>query len=275
MLAGGLIELYRVSVRRACGVVGQARRGWYYRPREKADAPLLKRIEEIAAARVRYGFWRIYVLLRREGWAVNHKRVYRLYKQAGLNLRSKRPRRRKAAAHRMERPQLSAPNQSWSMDFVSDALFDGRKLRALTVVDNFTRESLAIHVGQSLRSVDVVEIVERLRRERGAPARIQTDNGSEFASIPMDRWAYEHGVVMDFSRPGKPTDNPFVESFNGSFRDECLNAHWFLSLEDAREKIESWRHDYNHFRPHSALGDLTPAQFVEQHLNPTTPNSPL
>jgi len=229
----------------------------------------------IAAARVRYGFWRIFVLLRREGWQVNHKRVYRLYKQAGLNLRSKRPRRRKAAAHRLERPVLSGPNQSWSMDFVADALFDGRKLRALTVVDNFTRESLAIRVGPQLRSDDVLEVVEHLRRVRGTPARIQTDNGSEFASIPMDRWAYEHGVVMDFSRPGKPTDNPFIESFNGSLRDECLNAHWFLSLEDARQKIESWRQDYNQFRPHSSLGDIPPAQFAAKYRIPLPPNFPL
>lgn len=215
------------------------------------------------------------MLIRREGWKVNHKRVYRLYRQAGLNLRSKRPRRRKAAANRLERPTLTAPNQSWSMDFVSDQLFDGRKLRALTVVDNFTRESLTIRVDQQLRSDDVVAVVEQLRRQRGAPARLQTDNGSEFASILLDRWAYEHGVVMDFSRPGKPTDNAFIESFNGSFRDECLNAHGFLSLEDACSKIESWRHDYNHFRPHSSLGDIPPAQFEAQYQTTLPPKSPL
>lgn len=270
------MERYRVSVRRACQVVRQSTRGWYYKPKEKHDAPLLRRIQEIAATRVRYGFWRIYVLLRRDGWQVNHKRVYRLYKQAGLNLRSKRPRRRKAAAHRLERPLLTGPNPSWSMDFVADALFDGRKLRALTVVDNFTRESLAIRVDGRLNGEDVVDVVEQLRQERGVPGRIQTDNGSEFACLPMDRWAYEHGVIMDFSRPGKPTDNPFIESFNGSFRDECLNTHWFLSLEDAREKIENWRRDYNHFRTHSALGDMPPAEFAAQfNPNPTKPDFPL
>lgn len=175
-LVGHVMAAYRVSVRRACAVVKQWRPGWYYQPKEKGDGPLLKRIEEIASVRVRYGFWRIFVLLRREGWQVNHKRVYRLYRQAGLNLRSKRPRRRKAAAHRLERSLLTAPNQSWSMDFVADALFDGRKLRALTVVDNFTRESLAIRVDQSLKSEDVVAVVDQLRRERGTPQRIQTDN---------------------------------------------------------------------------------------------------
>lgn len=184
--------------------------------------------------RIRYGMWRIYVLLRREGWRVNHKRVHRLYKALGLNLRRKRPRRRKAAAHRLERLVAQRPNACWSMDFVADALFDGRRFRALTVVDNFTKECLAIEVAAQLRSEDVVRVMERLRLQRGLPTRIQTDNGSEFASLAMDRWAYEQQVTLDFSRPGKPTDNPFVESFNGSFRDECLNTHWFLSLEGKR-----------------------------------------
>lgn len=262
MLAGHLLDRYRVGVRRACALVKQSRSVWYYQPRENDDAPLLRRIEEIAAARVRYGFRRIYLLLRREGWRANHKRVYRLYCQAGLNLRRKRPRRRKAAAHRLERTVLTAPNQVWSMDFVADALFDGRRFRALTVVDNFTKESLAIEVDQQLKGEDVVAVMGRLRHRRDLPQRIQTDNGSEFISMVMDRWAYDHGVVMDYSRPGKPTDNPFIESFNGSFRDECLNTHWFLSLDDARRKIENWRVDYNHFRTHSSIGDVPPAEFA-------------
>ena len=265
---GHLIDRYRMGVRRACQVVKQSRAAWYYKPREKDDGPLLRRIEEIAATRVRYGFWRIFVLLRREGWTDNHKRVYRLYCQAGLNLRRKRPRRRKAAAHRMERPVVTAPNQCWSMDFVADALFDGRRFRSLTIVDNFTKMSLAIEVDQQLKGEDVVATLERLRQEIGVPERIQADNGSEFISIAMDRWAYDHGVTMDFSRPGKPTDNPFIESFNGSFRDECLNIHWFLSLEDARRKIESWRVDYNQFRTHSSLGDIPPAEFAARFTSP-------
>lgn len=218
---GHLIDRYRVGVRRACALLGQNRMSWYYRPKAKDDAPLLRRIEEIAATCVQYGFWRIYILLRREGWQVNHKRVYRLNCQAGLNLRRKRPRRRKAAAHRLDRVVPTGPNQCWSMDFVADALFDGRRFRALTVVDNFTKESLAIEVDQQLKGEDVVAVVERLKHQRGVPQRLQTDNGSEFISMAMDRWAYDEGVTMDFSRPGKPTDNPFVESFNGSFRDEC------------------------------------------------------
>lgn len=205
--------------------------------------------------------------LRQEGWKANHKRVYRLYCQAGLNLRRKRPRRRKAAAHRLERTMLTAPNQVWSMDFVADALFDGRRFRALTVVDNFTKESLAIEVNQRLKGEDVVAVMERLRHQRELPQRIQTDNGSEFVSLVMDRWAYDNGVTMDYSRPGTTTDNPFIESFNGSFRDECLNTHWFLSLDDAREdrKLEV---DYNHFRTHSSIGDVPPAEFAAQFTSP-------
>lgn len=197
----------------------------------------------------------------------NHKRVYRIYKEEGLNLRSKRPRRSKSAAHRLERPQLSSLYQCCSMDFVADQLFDGRKIRALTLVDNYSRRCLAIHVGKSLKGTDVVAVLERLRLEEGiVPQRIQTDNGSEFISKDLDKWAYENGVTMDYSRPGRPTDNPFIESFNGSFRDECLNAHWFLSLEDATEKTEAWRTEYNSYRPHSSLDGLTPEEFIEIHL---------
>jgi putative transposase len=171
----------------------------------------------------------------------------------------------------MERLQLNAPNQVWSMDFVSDALFNGKKFRALTVADNHTRECLAIEVGQSLTGDDVAMVLTEIAQGRELPSRIQADNGPEFISISLDKWAYDHGVTMDFSRPGKPTDNPFIESFNGSLRDECLNVHWFMSLEDARQKIETWRQDYNNFRPHSALSDTAPALFARQFT--ASPNS--
>ena len=240
---------------------------FYYKQHRREDIALRSRIREIAKTRVRYGHHRICILLRREGWKDNHKRIYRVYKEEGLNLRSKRPRRNKASAHRLERPENNSLHHCWSMDFVSDALFDGRKFRALTIVDNFSRECLAIMPGQSLKGTNVVTALEKIRIERGlVPTRIQTDNGSEFISKEVDRWAYENKVIMDYSRPGKPTDNPFVESFNGSFRDECLNAHWFLSLEDAAMKIEAWRIEYNNFRPHSSLNDMTPAEFIAQCL---------
>tara|TARA_R110002096_G_scaffold99_5_gene449 strand:- start:10356 stop:11129 length:774 start_codon:yes stop_codon:yes gene_type:complete len=244
-----------------------SRSTYYYQSRKPTDAVLRKRINELAAARLRYGYQRIYILLRREGWHVNHKKVYRLYCEEGLNLRSKRPRRRRAAAHRMERPELTGVDQCWSMDFVADNLFNGRRIRALTVVDNFSRECMAIHVAHGIKGEQVVGVMEHLNQcYARQPLRIQVDNGSEFISKALDRWAYEHQITLDFSRPGKPTDNPFIESFNGSFRDECLNVNWFLSLNDAKEKIESWRMEYNQFRPHSSLDDLTPEEFYRKHL---------
>lgn len=267
MLAEELISNYRVSQSRACSVIELRRSVWYYQAHRREDFPLRQRIREIAETRVRYGMWRVFTLLRREGWKDNHKRVHRVYKEEGLNLRSKRPKRSKSAAHRLERPQLSNLYECCSMDFVADQLFDGRKIRALTLVDNYSRRCLAIQVDQSLKGTDVVAVLEHLRVTEGiVPKRIQTDNGSEFIGKDMDRWAYENGVTMDYSRPGTPTDNPFIESFNGSFRDECLNAHWFLSLEDAREKISAWRQEYNSYRPHSSLDGLTPDEFITRDL---------
>ena len=271
-LAQSLIDAYRVSSRRACAVIRLERSVWYYRSKARDSTVLTHRIKEIAQTRIRYGYLRIYTLLRREGWKDNHKRVYRLYCQEGLNLRSKRPRRNRASAHRLERISFSTIHQCWSMDFVADQLFDGRKIRALTVVDNYSRQCLAIHVGQSLKGEDVVAVMERLKTEfKSVPERIQVDNGSEFISKALDKWAYENNVILDFSRPGKPTDNAYIESFNGSFRDECLSIHWFLSLEDAQEKIEQWRQEYNTFRPHSSLQDSTPQEvFNRSRISPVS-----
>jgi putative transposase len=259
---------YRVSIKRASAVCLLARSLFYYQAHGRDDLALRQRIKEIAAVRVRYGVARIHVLLRREGWQDNHKRVRRIYREEGLNLRLRRPRRSKTAVCRMETVQLTAPNQCWSMDFVMDALFDGRRFRALTLVDNYSRECLEIEVGQRLKAEDVVRVMERMKLIRGVvPNRIKVDNGSEFISKALDKWAYENNVALDFSRPGKPTDNAFIESFNGSFRDECLNVNWFLSLEDAKEKINAFKEEYNHFRPHSALGNLTPIEAIDQHRN--------
>lgn len=224
------------------------------------------RIKEIANTRVHYGYRRVHVMLKREGWQDNVKRVYRLYQEQGLSLRMKRPKRNKSARLRQPKHVVTAMNQIWSMDLGADALFDGRKLRALTVVDNYTRESLAIDVGQSLKGDDVVATLNRIAATRGLPATIKVDNGSEFISKVMDRWAYERGVELDFSRPGKPTDNAKIESFNERLRQECLNLHWFLSLDDAKQKIEAWRQYYNQTRPHSALRWESPAHFARQAL---------
>jgi putative transposase len=187
-----------------------------------------------------------------------------VYRELGLSLRHKRPRRNKSARLGQPKQTVSAINEIWSMDFVADALFDGRRLRTLTIVDNYTRERLAIEVNGTLRGEDVVAALIRLEQDRPLPWYIKADNGSEFISKALDKWAYEHGVEIDFSRPGKPTDNAKNESFNGRFREECLNAHWFLSLEDARRKIAVWREYYNEARPHSALQWMTPAEFARQ-----------
>lgn len=261
-LAQSLLEDYRASVRKVCLVIMLDRSVWYYKPdRKRGDSVLRSRMKDIAMVRVRYGFWRIFTLLRREGWRDNHKRVHRLYCLEGLNLRTKRNRRSRAGAHRIERMELNTVNKCWSMDFMTDQLFDGKRFRALTIVDNFSRKCHAIEIGHSFKGVDVVRVMDHIKQQNGTlPERIQVDNGSEFISKEFDRWAFENHVTLDYSRPGRPTDNPFIESFNGSLRDECLNTNWFLSLEDARDKIEFWRRDYNHFRPHSSLQGLTPEQ---------------
>jgi putative transposase len=260
-----MADSYRISARRAAEVAVISRSSYYYRPHPRDDSAERARIRELAEARVRYGMWRIHTLMRREGWPINHKKTHRIYCEEGLNLRRRRPRRRVAAMHRDQRMETTAPDQVWSMDFIADELFNGRRLRALTVVDNFSREALAIAVDHRLDGIAVVEVMDRLVEAGRVTGRIQVDNGSEFISKALDKWAYENGTQLDFSRPGKPTDNPFIESFNGSFRDECLNLHWFLSLDDAREKIEAWRCDYNQFRPHSSLSGSTPQEIYERH----------
>ena len=262
---------WRVSIRRACRAVPADRSTYHYRSKRAGQAPLKKRIKEIAQTRVRYGYRRIHVLLRREGWLVNHKRVRRLYSEEGLQLRNKSPKRRVKAKLREDRRMATAPNEVWAMDFVHDQLFDGRKIRALTIVDIFTRLSPAIEVRQSFRGSDVVEALERASREVGYPKTIRLDNGPEFISRELDLWAFLRGVTLDFSRPGKPTDNAFIESMNGKFRAECLNANWFMSLDEARRKCEAWRRDYNEVRPHSAIGNEVPASLHRATGNPGQP----
>lgn len=187
-------------------------------------------------------------MLKHEGWSVGRNLIYRLYREEGLALRSKRPRRRKMVVHREAVCRPKRPNEAWSLDFLHDHLSDGQKFRTLTVVDVFSRESLAIEVGQRLRGEHVVEVLNRLVRQRGAPKYLFADNGAEFSCHLVDLWAYHHGTKIDFSRPGKPTDNAFIETFNGSFRDEGLNLHWFKSIDEAGALIEAWRRDYNERR---------------------------
>ena len=262
---------WQVSIRRACRAVPVDRSTYHYRLKRAGQAVLMKRIKEIAATRVRYGYRRIHVLLRREGWRVNVKRVCRLYRVQGLQLRNKSPKRRVKAKLREDRSLATVPNQVWAMDFVHDQLFDGHKIRILTIVDTFTRLSPAIEVRQSFRGADVVETLERAGGEIGYPQTIRVDNGPEFISKELDLWAFMRGVTLDFSRPGKPTDNAFIESMNGKFRAECLNANWFMTLDEARRKCEAWRRDYNEVRPHSAIGNKVPIMLHRSAGNPDQP----
>jgi putative transposase len=222
------------------------------------------RLKELAASRVRYGYRRLHILLRREGWGMNHKKIYRLYREEGLSIRPKTPRRKRACRYRQGRPEVGGPNEVWAMNFVSDQLFDGRPFRILTVVDCHTREALSTVPRVSFRAWQVVEALDHLVRARGRPKSLRVDNGPEFAGRALDQWAYLNGVELDFSRPGKPTDNAYIEAFNGRLRAECLNASWFLSMADARDRIEHWRKEYNDERPHSALGGLTPRAYADQ-----------
>lgn len=249
-----------------CSVLLCGRSTYHYRQRSSEQADLRKRIKEIAETRVRYGYRRIHVLLRREGWEINCKRVYRLYKDMGLQLRNKTPKRRVKAKLREDRKAAVQANETWAMDFVHDQLVTGRKLRILAVIDTYSRYVPVLDPRFSYRGEDVVETLEKICKRVGYPKSIRVDQGSEFISRDLDLWAYQKNVTLDFSRPGKPTDNAFIESFNGKFRNECLNAHWFMNLPDARDKLEAWRRDYNEVRPHSAIGNKPPVTLVKSSL---------
>jgi putative transposase len=211
-----------------------------------------------------YGYRKILVLLKREGWEVGKSLMQRLYREEGLGLKQRPKRRRQVAVNRRERHKPGGPNQVWSLDFLADHLVGGRRFRALTAVDVFTRESLSIEVAQSLRGEQVVGVLIRIWQDRGVPKVLCCDNGAEFTSQIVDLWAYQNGVQIDFSRPGRPTDNAYVESFNGTFRAECLDAHWFTSLTEAQQIIEAWRREFNESRPHRALGERTPNEFANE-----------
>lgn len=268
-----LMNRYGVATKRACGCIRLRRSVYYYRSIRDPLTALKQRTREIAAARVRFGYRRILMLLRREGWEVGKHRLYRIYTEEGLALKRKRPWRHVSAEHRSPRPPAGRMNEVWSMDFVADELADGRRFRALTVVDVYTRECLDIAIGPSLRAEHVVQVLNRLIYERGLAQRIDCDNGSEFVSGQTDFWAYSNGVKLDFSRRGKPTDNAIIESFDGRFREECLNAHWFHSLDDAKEKIDAWRWDYNENRPHRSLKGMTPREFAKEMTATAAANS--
>ncbi len=256
-----LVQAHGLSERRACRLAELNLSTWQYRTRREEQPGLCERIKELAAERRRFGYRRLHALLRREGWRVNHKAVHRIYVEEGLQVR-KRKRKRVSRAERCPMLIPEAPNQRWSMDFQHDLLATGQRFRSLNIVDDFSRECPAIEVDTSLPGVRVVRVLDRLAETRGLPLEIVLDNGPEMISKTLDEWAWRNGVRLNFIEPGKPTQNAFIESFNGRFRYECLNENWFLDLEDAREIIEAWRIDYNTKRPHSALGYATPEEFA-------------
>jgi putative transposase len=261
-LVSGIRQAYQLNESRACGLVGITRWSNRYQSRRDPQDALRLRLRELAAVRTRYGYRRLTILLRREGRKVNAKRVYRIYREEQMQVRTVK--RTKLAPHlRVALAGANRPNQRWSMDFVSDRLVNGRWFRILTVVDQYTRECLCALADRSQTGEKVVAQMNRLTTWRGAPESITTDNGGEFAGRAMETWAYQKGVKLDFIRPGKPVENGYIESFNGRLRDECLNGEIFFDLADARAKLERWRKDYNEQRPHSALDDRTPAEFAQ------------
>ena len=269
-------EQYHLSRHRACGLIQLQPSSYYYRSRRVDDTALRLRLKELAAVRVRFGYRRLHVLLRREGWPVNAKRVYRLYREENLTVRTKK-RRKIASVGRTPQGVAQRLNEQWSMDFVHDRTEEGRSLRVLTVVDNFSRECLALEADRSLSGERVAATLEQVARQRGYPQSIRVDNGTEFYSKALDAWAYRRGVQLAFIRPGKPTENGYIESFNGRLRDECLNVHLFFGLEDARQKLAAWREDYNTNRPHRSLGQMTPTEYVVARSalrSPTAPCAP-
>ena len=256
-------ETFPVSVRQACRLMRFSRSAYYRVSTAKDQSALRRRIREVAQSRPRFGHRRIHVMLRREGWKVNHKRVHRLYRLEGLQLRMRMRRRKHMCLHRGTPPAATRQGERWSMDFVHDQLFDGWPFRVLTVIDQWSRSSVLLEAGFSMSGRLVSDALERHVIRHGAPLSITVDHGTEFTSKAMEEWAYQRGVKLDFIHPGRPMENGHIESFNGRLRDECLNVNQFLSLDDARQKLEAWRLDYNQHRPHSALGHLTPSEYAK------------
>ena len=262
LAVGWLQDGFGVSQRRSCRVLDVVRSTIQYRSRRADDSALRAELVGLAAQRRRFGYRRLTVLLRRGGLRVNHKKVYRVYREEGLAVR-RRKRRKLAAGARIVLAAPTQSNQRWSMDFMGDSLATGRTFRIFNLVDDYSREAIATEIDTSLPGLRVVRVLERVAETRPLPAVIVCDNGPEFTGRALDAWAYARGVQLHFIRPGKPIENAFVESFNGRLREECLNVSWFQNLFDARRKIAAWRREYNQERPHSSLDYRTPEEFAD------------
>lgn len=272
-MVGFLQESYELSQRRACAAIGFVRSTCRYLCRRHDDVWLRQRLKELAQRRPRFGYRRLWWTLRkREHFKVNHKRVHRIYREEGLQVR--RRRRKRVSMVRQPMVPPTQPNERWSIDFMRDTLGDSKAFRTFNVVDDLTRECPAIEVAKSIPGARVVRVLDRIATERGYPKRMVMDNGPELAGQALDEWAYRNGVELHFITPGRPVENAYIESFNGKFRDECLNEHWFSTLDDARRTIEDWRRDYNEERPHSALGGLPPRDYAAQFANLQAPSAP-
>ena len=269
-------ESFLVSNARACGLMNLAVSSYHYLPHPtRPEAPLREALRRHAAVRRRWGYRRLTVLLRREGFLDNHKRIHRLYRAESLQVRQRRRRKQRLARGASQPPAPVQPNERWSLDFVHDRLVNGRTLRLLTIVDDYTRECLWIEADTSLSGPRVTRVLDCLSELRGRPASLLTDNGPEFAGLALERWSHDRQVQHRFITPGKPSQNAYIESFNGKLRDECLNEHEFLHLGHARDLLESFRDDYNHNRPHSSLGGLAPAEYAARKIAPGPLGGPL
>jgi putative transposase len=256
-------QAYKISERWAFEIAQLNRSSGRYKNHGADNSSLSERIKALALERRRFGYRRIFCLLRREGYCVNKKKVYRLYRTAGLSVH-RRKSRKKARGSRLERQPVTGPNQRWSLDFVFDQLSDGRRIKLMTIVDEYTRENLGVEVERSIKGVDVVRILDKVIGTRGKPGQIQSDNGSEFTSNVVLGWVHQRGIEWRYIEPGKPVQNSYIESFNGRIRDECLNENWFETLHEAKTLIEIWRKDYNETRPHGSLNGLSPSAYAEE-----------
>lgn len=255
------LEAYQLSIRQACQLTSISRWVFYHRPDQEKDEPVRDKLRTMAETYPGYGFWKMYSKVRREGHEWNHKRVYRLYLQLGMNIRRRAKRR---LPQRIKQPlvQPASYNQVWSMDFMSDALMDGRRFRVLNIIDDFNREVLAVEADTSLPSARVTRVLDQLADERGLPRKIRVDNGPEFISNQFSAWCAERNIEIKYTQPGKPTQNAYIERLNRSFRTEILDAYLFSNLAEVRRLSEEWVEEYNNHRPHEALKDMTPKEFL-------------